>query len=307
MESIITLNDTLDTATFYGVNNQNILCLKNQHPNVRVVARGYQVKVTGAEDAIARFEHSLRRCEQFCIKNNTLSEPIILQLLQGEQPQETMHDHLILHGVNGKSIVARSVNQQRLVEAYEDNDLLFAIGPAGSGKTYTAIALAVRALKNREIKKIILSRPAVEAGEKLGFLPGDMKEKIDPYLQPLYDALQDMIPPAKLNEYLDRGVIQIAPLAFMRGRTLADAIVILDEAQNTTTAQLKMFLTRLGINGKMIITGDLTQIDLPAAQKSGLRDAIERLQDIRGIAIVEFNQKDIVRHPLVKQIVEAYR
>ena len=307
MESIITLNDTLDTATFYGVNNQNILCLKNQHPNVRVVARGYQVKVTGAEDAIARFEHSLRRCEQFCIKNNTLSEPIILQLLHGEQPQETMHDHLILHGVNGKSIVARSVNQQRLVEAYEDNDLLFAIGPAGSGKTYTAIALAVRALKNREIKKIILSRPAVEAGEKLGFLPGDMKEKIDPYLQPLDDALQDMIPPAKLNEYLDRGVIQIAPLAFMRGRTLADAIVILDEAQNTTTAQLKMFLTRLGINGKMIITGDLTQIDLPATQKSGLRDAIERLQDIRGIAIVEFNQKDIVRHPLVKQIVEAYK
>ena len=265
------------------------------------------MKVTGAEDAIARFEHSLRRCEQFCIKNNTLSEPIILQLLHGEQPQETLHDHLILHGVNGKSIVARSVNQQRLVEAYEDNDLLFAIGPAGSGKTYTAIALAVRALKNREIKKIILSRPAVEAGEKLGFLPGDMKEKIDPYLQPLYDALQDMIPPAKLNEYLDRGVIQIAPLAFMRGRTLADAIVILDEAQNTTTAQLKMFLTRLGINGKMIITGDLTQIDLPATQKSGLRDAIERLQDIRGIAIVEFNQKDIVRHPLVKQIVEAYR
>ena len=307
MESVITLNDALDTATFYGVNNQNILCLKNQHPNVRVVARGYQVKVTGAEDAIACFEHSLRRCEQFCIKNNTLSEPIILQLLHGEQQQETMHDHLILHGVNGKSIIARSVNQQRLVEAYEDNDLLFAIGPAGSGKTYTAIALAVRALKNREIKKIILSRPAVEAGEKLGFLPGDMKEKIDPYLQPLYDALQDMIPPAKLNEYLDRGVIQIAPLAFMRGRTLADAIVILDEAQNTTTAQLKMFLTRLGINGKMIITGDLTQIDLPAAQKSGLRDAIERLQDIRGIAIVEFNQKDIVRHPLVKQIVEAYR
>ena len=180
MESIITLNDTLDTATFYGVNIQNILCLKNQHPNVRVVARGYQVKVTGAEDAIARFEHSLRRCEQFCIKNNTLSEPIILQLLHGEQPQETMHDHLILHGVNGKSIVARSANQQRLVEAYEDNDLLFAIGPAGSGKTYTAIALAVRALKNREIKKIILSRPAVEAGEKLGFLPGDMKEQIDP-------------------------------------------------------------------------------------------------------------------------------
>lgn len=306
METIISLNDSLDTATFYGVNNQNILCLKNQHPDVRVVARGYQVKVSGAEQAVARFEHSLRLCESFCIKNNTLNEEQVLQLIHGEQPQEYLRDNLILHGVNGKSIVARSQNQQRLVDAYEENDLLFAIGPAGSGKTYTAIALAVRALKNREVKKIILSRPAVEAGEKLGFLPGDMKDKIDPYLQPLYDALQDMVPPAKLNEYMERGTIQIAPLAFMRGRTLADAIVILDEAQNTTTAQLKMFLTRLGINGKMIVTGDLTQVDLPASQKSGLRDAMERLQGIRGIAIVEFNQKDIVRHPLVKHIVSAY-
>ncbi len=306
MESIIELNDSLDTAVFYGVNNKNMLCLKDQHPDVRVVARGYHVKVSGADAAIARFERSLRACEAFCIKNNTLNEEQILMLLHGEQPQEYLQDNLILHGVNGKSIVARSRNQQLLVDAYEDNDLLFAIGPAGSGKTYTAIALAVRALKNREVKKIILSRPAVEAGEKLGFLPGDMKDKIDPYLQPLYDALQDMIPGAKLNEYMERGVIQIAPLAFMRGRTLADAIVILDEAQNTTTAQLKMFLTRLGINGKMIVTGDLTQIDLPASQKSGLRDAIERLRDIRGIAIVEFNQKDIVRHPLVKHIVSAY-
>ncbi len=306
MESIIELNDTLDTALFYGVNNRNMLCLKDQHPDVRVVARGYHVKVSGPDAAIARFERSLRLCEEFCIKNNTLNEEQILMLLHGEQPQEYLQDNLILHGVNGKSIVARSRNQQLLVDAYEDNDLLFAIGPAGSGKTYTAIALAVRALKNREVKKIILSRPAVEAGEKLGFLPGDMKDKIDPYLQPLYDALQDMIPGAKLNEYMERGVIQIAPLAFMRGRTLADAIVILDEAQNTTTAQLKMFLTRLGINGKMIVTGDLTQIDLPASQKSGLRDAIERLRGIRGIAIVEFNQKDIVRHPLVKHIVSAY-
>ncbi len=306
MESIIELNDALDTAVFYGVNNRNILCLKDQHPDVRVVARGYHIKVSGPDAAIVRFERSLRQCEAFCIKNNTLNEEQILMLLHGEQPQEYLQDNLILHGVNGKSIVARSRNQQLLVDAYEDNDLLFAIGPAGSGKTYTAIALAVRALKNREVKKIILSRPAVEAGEKLGFLPGDMKDKIDPYLQPLYDALQDMIPGAKLNEYMERGVIQIAPLAFMRGRTLADAIVILDEAQNTTTAQLKMFLTRLGINGKMIVTGDLTQIDLPASQKSGLRDAIERLRDIRGIAIVEFNQKDIVRHPLVKHIVSAY-
>ena len=306
MEVILELHDALDTATFYGVNNVNILCLKNQHPDVRVVARGYQVKVIGSEPAITRFEQNLRKCEAFCIKNNTLTEQQVLQLLHGEQPSEFLQDNLILHGVNGKSIVARSANQQLLVNAYDENDLLFAVGPAGSGKTYTAIALAVRALKNREVKRIILSRPAVEAGEKLGFLPGDMKEKIDPYLQPLYDALQDMIPGAKLNEYMERGVIQIAPLAFMRGRTLADAIVILDEAQNTTTAQLKMFLTRLGVHGKMIVTGDLTQIDLPASQKSGLKDAIERLKNIRGIAMVEFTQKDIVRHHLVQRIVDAY-
>ena len=306
MESILSLNDALDTATFYGVNNINILCLKNQHPDVRIVARGYQIKVIGSEHAITRFEQNLRQCEAFCIKNNILTEEHVLQLVHGEQPNEFLQDNLILHGVNGKSIVARSANQQLLVDAYEENDLLFAVGPAGSGKTYTAIALAVRALKNREVKRIILSRPAVEAGEKLGFLPGDMKEKIDPYLQPLYDALQDMIPGAKLNEYMERGVIQIAPLAFMRGRTLADAIVILDEAQNTTTAQLKMFLTRLGVHGKMIVTGDLTQIDLPSSQKSGLKDAIERLRGIKGIAMVEFNQKDIVRHHLVKRIVDAY-
>lgn len=306
MESIILLNDLVDTATFYGVNNINILCLKNQHPDVRVVARGYQIKATGADEAIARFEHNLRLCEQYCIRHNTLDEPTILSLLHGEQPMRAVQEHLILHGVNGKSIVARSENQRRLVKAYDTSDLLFAIGPAGSGKTYTAIALAVRALKNKEVKKIILSRPAVEAGEKLGFLPGDMKDKIDPYLQPLYDALQDMVPGAKLNEYMERGVIQIAPLAFMRGRTLSDAVVILDEAQNTTTAQLKMFLTRLGINGKMIVTGDLTQIDLPASQKSGLRDAMERLDNIPGIGIVRFAQKDIVRHPLVKRIVDAY-
>ena len=307
MDTIIELNDALDTATFYGVNNQNILCLKNQHPDVRIVARGYQLKVTGAQAAIDRFEKNLRMVERFCIHNNTLTEEQIVSLLHGEQPRDFIVDNLILHGVNGKPIVARSANQQRLVSEYDDHDLLFAVGPAGSGKTYTAIALAVRALKNREVKKIILSRPAVEAGEKLGFLPGDMKEKIDPYLQPLYDALQDMIPSVKLNEYMERGVIQIAPLAFMRGRTLADAVVILDEAQNTTTAQLKMFLTRLGINGKMIVTGDLTQIDLPASQKSGLKDAIEKLHGIAGIATVEFNQKDIVRHPLVKHIVEAYK
>ncbi len=306
MEQIITLNDALDTPTFYGVNNANILCLKNQNPDVRVVARGYQVKVSGSEAAIERFEKALRLCETFCVRNNRLTEQDILLLLHGDKPHEQATDNLILHGVNGKSIYARSTNQQALVQSYEDNDLLFAIGPAGSGKTYTAIALAVRALKNKEVRRIILSRPAVEAGEKLGFLPGDMKEKIDPYLQPLYDALQDMIPSAKLSEYMEKGTIQIAPLAFMRGRTLSDAVVILDEAQNTTVPQLKMFLTRLGIGGKMIVTGDLTQVDLPASQKSGLRDAIERFQDIKGLRIIEFDEKDIIRHPLVKHIVAAY-
>ena len=306
MEQIITLNDALDTPTFYGVNNANILCLKNQNPDVRVVARGYQVKVSGSEAAIDRFEKALRLCETFCVRNNRLTEQDILLLLHGDKPHEQATDNLILHGVNGKSIYARSKNQQALVKSYEDNDLLFAIGPAGSGKTYTAIALAVRALKNKEVRRIILSRPAVEAGEKLGFLPGDMKEKIDPYLQPLYDALQDMIPAAKLSEYMEKGTIQIAPLAFMRGRTLSDAVVILDEAQNTTVPQLKMFLTRLGIGGKMIVTGDLTQVDLPASQKSGLRDAIERFQNIKGLRIIEFDEKDIIRHPLVKHIVAAY-
>jgi phosphate starvation-inducible PhoH-like protein len=273
---------------------------------VRIVARGYQVKVTGAEEAITKFERSLRLCESFCIRNNKLTEQDILMLLHGDKPQERATDNLILHGVNGKSIYARSVNQKALVDAFEDNDLLFAVGPAGSGKTYTAIALAVRALKNKEVRRIILSRPAVEAGEKLGFLPGDLKEKIDPYLQPLYDALQDMIPAAKLEEYIEKGTIQIAPLAFMRGRTLSEAVVILDEAQNTTPLQLKMFLTRLGMGGKMIVTGDMTQIDLPPTQKSGLRDAMERFRSIKGIRIIEFNEKDIVRHPLVKRIVAAY-
>ena len=306
METILTLQESLDTPTFYGVNNSNILCLKNQHPDVRVVARGYQVKVTGSEKAVVNFEKTLRLCESFCIRNNKLSEQDILMLLHGDKPQERATDNLILHGVNGKSIYARSANQRLLVDAYAENDLLFAVGPAGSGKTYTAIALAVRALKNKEVRRIVLSRPAVEAGEKLGFLPGDMKEKIDPYLQPLYDALQDMLPDSKLNEFMEKGIIQIAPLAFMRGRTLSDAVVILDEAQNTTVQQLKMFLTRLGLGGKMIVTGDLTQIDLPTSQKSGLRDAIDRFRKIKGIKIIEFNEKDIVRHPLVKHIVAAY-
>ena len=237
---------------------------------------------------------------------NKLTEEEILDVIKGNEVNTIEDDNLIIHGVSGKTICARTPNQQLLFKKYADNDLLFAIGPAGSGKTYTAIALAVKALKNKEVKKIILSRPAVEAGEKLGFLPGDMKEKIDPYLQPLYDALQDMIPANKLAEYMSNNVIQIAPLAFMRGRTLADAVIVLDEAQNTTIEQIKMFLTRMGLGSKMIITGDLTQIDLPNSQKSGLKDALQVLNGIKGIAVIEFNKKDIVRHKLVQRIVEAY-
>ncbi|MBN2764899.1 MAG: PhoH family protein [Paludibacteraceae bacterium] len=306
-EQIFELSEHTDTTVFYGINNSNIQLLKNLHPNLRFTARGHVMKISGNQVDTEVFTNKLQKIEQYCIENNKLTEADIIDMVKGgSEPAEIKFDHLILHGVNGKTITARTKNQQKLLKDFETNDLLFAIGPAGSGKTYTAIALAVRSLKNKEIKKIILSRPAVEAGEKLGFLPGDMKEKIDPYLQPLYDALQDMITPLKLKEYLENGTIQIAPLAFMRGRTLSDAVVILDEAQNTTTMQIKMFLTRMGLNAKMIVTGDMTQIDLPYSQKSGLKDALEVLKDVKGIAKVEFDVKDIVRHKLVQRIVEAY-
>ena len=305
-EQIIELSDSLDTILFYGVNNGNIRLLKDLYPNLHIVARGYMIKVSGTENDVPAFEAVLRKLERYCIDNNCLTEEQIIDIVKGHEPNVVRTDDLIVHGVGGKSIVARTANQRKLVKDYDTHDLLFAIGPAGSGKTYTAIALAVRSLRNREVRRIILSRPAVEAGEKLGFLPGDMKEKIDPYLQPLYDALQDMIPPAKLADYLANGTIQIGPLAFMRGRTLSDAVVILDEAQNTSVQQIKMFLTRMGLNTKMIVTGDMTQIDLPAAQKSGLKDALDVLRDVKGIARVEFSQKDIVRHKLVQRIVDAY-
>ena len=305
-EQIIELSDSLDTILFYGVNNGNIRLLKDLYPNLHIVARGYMIKVSGTENDVLAFEAVLRKLERYCIDNNCLTEEQIIDIVKGHEPNVVRTDDLIVHGVGGKSIVARTANQRKLVKDYDTHDLLFAIGPAGSGKTYTAIALAVRSLRNREVRRIILSRPAVEAGEKLGFLPGDMKEKIDPYLQPLYDALQDMIPPAKLADYLANGTIQIGPLAFMRGRTLSDAVVILDEAQNTSVQQIKMFLTRMGLNTKMIVTGDMTQIDLPAAQKSGLKDALDVLRDVKGIARVEFSQKDIVRHKLVQRIVDAY-
>ena len=306
IEKIFELSELTDTTVFYGINNNNVRLLKVLHPNVRFSARGSIIKLAGNEEDINQIYSTILKLERYCIDNNVLSEEDIIEIVKGNVPNEIKFEHLILHGVNGKSIMARTVNQQKLVKDFDTNDLLFAIGPAGSGKTYTAIALAVRSLKNREIKKIILSRPAVEAGEKLGFLPGDMKEKIDPYLQPLYDALSDMITPLKLKEYLENGTIQIAPLAFMRGRTLNEAVVILDEAQNTTTAQIKMFLTRMGMSAKMIVTGDITQIDLPLSQKSGLIDALEVLKNIKGIARVDFDIKDIVRHKLVQRIVEAY-
>jgi phosphate starvation-inducible PhoH-like protein len=280
--------------------------IKALYPKLRIVARGNVIKVMGDEEEMCAFEESIIALEKHCAKYNSLKDEIILDIVKGKTPQIEKTGDTIVFSVTGKPIVPRSENQLKLVKEYEKNDMIFAIGPAGSGKTYTAIALAVRSLKNKEIKKIILSRPAVEAGEKLGFLPGDMKDKIDPYLQPLYDALQDMIPAAKLKEYMELNVIQIAPLAFMRGRTLNDAVVILDEAQNTTTQQIKMFLTRMGMNTKMIVTGDMTQIDLPSSQKSGLVQALHILKGVKGISFIELNKKDVVRHKLVTRIVEAY-
>ena len=305
IEKIIVLEDT-DPVIFYGVNNANMQLIKALYPKLRIVARGNVIKVLGDEEEMCAFEESILKLEKHCAEYNSLKEEVIIDIIKGNAPQAEKSGNVIVFSVTGKPIIPRSENQQRLVDAFREHDMVFAIGPAGSGKTYTAIALAVRALKNKEIKKIILSRPAVEAGEKLGFLPGDMKEKIDPYLQPLYDALQDMIPAAKLQEYMDQNVIQIAPLAFMRGRTLNDAVVILDEAQNTTSAQIKMFLTRMGMNTKMIVTGDMTQIDLPASQTSGLIQAMKILKGVKGISFIELNQKDIVRHKLVTRIVEAY-
>ena len=298
--------ESVDPVIFYGVNNVNMQLIKTLFPKLRIVARGNVMKVIGDEDESELCLKKIREVEKYCEEFNSLSEDVILDIIKGKAPVITKQENLIIHGMNGKPIVARTENQQRLVKAFEENDLVFATGPAGTGKTFVAIALAVKALKNKEIRKIILSRPAVEAGEKLGFLPGEMKDKLDPYLQPLYDALQDMIPAAKLKEYMENNVIQIAPLAFMRGRTLNDAVIILDEAQNTTTHQIKMFLTRLGMNAKMIITGDVTQIDLPPTATSGLVQAMQILKGVKGIGKVEFEKKDIVRHKLVQRIVEAY-
>lgn len=305
IEKLIVLED-VDPVIFYGLNNANLQLIKALYPKLRIVARGNVIKVMGDEEEMVAFEEHIIKLEKYCAEYNSLKEETIIDIVKGNLPVNEKSNHIIVFSTSGKPIMPRSENQRKLVDDFAKNDMVFAVGPAGSGKTYTAIALAVRALKNKEIKKIILSRPAVEAGEKLGFLPGDMKEKIDPYLQPLYDALQDMIPAAKLKEYMELNIIQIAPLAFMRGRTLNDAVVILDEAQNTTTQQIKMFLTRMGMNTKMIVTGDVTQIDLPSSQTSGLIHAMRILKQVKGISIVELNKKDIVRHKLVERIVEAY-
>lgn len=305
IERIIIIDD-VDPQTFYGVNNANISLIRNLFPKLRMAARGNVIKVLGEDSETAEFERKIKEIQTYAAKYNKLTEDVILDIVKGEAPRRDDAPGVIIFGQNGKPISPRNANQARMVRSFADNDLTFALGPAGTGKTYIAIALAVAALKARQCRRIILSRPAVEAGEKLGFLPGDMKDKIDPYLQPLYDALEDMLPPMKLKEYMEAGTIQIAPLAFMRGRTLNDAIIILDEAQNTTRHQMKMFLTRLGMNGRMIVTGDVTQIDLPRHTQSGLLQALGILRGVKGIGVIEYEKKDIVRHPLVQRIVDAY-
>ena len=305
IEKHIVLED-IDPVTFYGVNNGHLQMIKALYPKTRIVARGNVLRVLGDEEDMAKVEEEIETMRKHILKYNTLSEEDILDIARGHKTKADATKDVLVYSVSGRPIKARSENQQKLLDAFAKDDMVFAVGPAGTGKTYLSIALAVRALKDKDIKKIILSRPAVEAGEKLGFLPGDMKDKIDPYLQPLYDALEDMIPAVKLQDMMEKHVIQIAPLAFMRGRTLSDAVVILDEAQNTTPAQIRMFLTRMGWNTKMIITGDMTQVDLPRQQKSGLREALEILSGVEGIGVVNLNQKDIVRHKLVTRIVNAY-
>ena len=305
IEKHIVLED-VDPVMFYGVNNAHLQMIKSLYPKLRIVARDNVLRVLGDEEEMAKAEEEIERMRIHLLKYNTLTEEDILDIVKGKQTKADTVKGVLVYSISGKPIKSRSENQQKLIDAYEKNDMVFAVGPAGTGKTYLSIALAVRALKDKVAKKIILSRPAVEAGEKLGFLPGDMKDKIDPYLQPLYDSLEDMIPAVKLQDMMEKHIIQIAPLAFMRGRTLSDAIVILDEAQNTTSQQIRMFLTRMGTNTKMIITGDMTQIDLPRDQRSGLKEALKILDGVEGIGVVNLGQKDIVRHKLVTRIVNAY-
>ena len=296
----------IDPMVFYGVGNAHMQMLKALYPKLRIVARGNVLRIIGDEEQMTAFERAAEQMQSHIVQFNSLSEEDIIDIVKGRRTRDEVPEGVVCYTTSGRPIKARSENQQRLVDAFNEKDMVFAVGPAGTGKTYLSIALAVKALKEKTARKIILSRPAVEAGEKLGFLPGDMKDKIDPYLQPLYDALEDMLPQVKLQDMMEKRVIQIAPLAFMRGRTLSDAVVILDEAQNTTPAQIRMFLTRMGRGTKMIITGDMTQIDLPHSQKSGLIEALHILSDVEGIGIVNLTQKDIVRHKLVTRIVDAY-
>lgn len=305
IEKHIILED-IDPVVFYGVGNAHLQMIKSLYPKLRIVARDNIIRLLGDEEEMASFEENVEKMRRHVLKYNNINDEDILDIIKGRQTKEEGVKGVIVYNISGKPIKCKSENQQKLVDAFENNDMIFATGPAGTGKTYLSIALAVRALKEKAIRKIILSRPAVEAGEKLGFLPGDMKDKIDPYLQPLYDALEDMLPAVKLQDMMEKNIIQIAPLAFMRGRTLSDAVVILDEAQNTTTAQLRMFLTRMGWNTKMVITGDMTQIDLPRGQRSGLAESLDILKDVEGIGFVSLGQKDIVRHKLVTRIVNAY-
>ena len=314
IEKHIVLED-IDPVMFYGVNNAHLQMIKSLYPKLRIVARDNVIRVLGDEEEMAKVEEDIEQMRKHLLKYNMLNDEDILDIVKGKQTKADSVKGVLVYSISGRPIKSRSENQQQLIDAYEKNDMVFAVGPAGTGKTYLSIALAVKALKEKAIKKIILSRPAVEAGEKLGFLPGDMKDKIDPYLQPLYDALEDMIPAVKLQDMMEKHIIQIAPLAFMRGRTLNDAVVILDEAQNTTTQQIKMFLTRMGMNTKMIVTGDMTQIDLPSSQtsglvpreqRSGLKEALKILDGVEGIGVVKLGQKDIVRHKLVTRIVNAY-
>ena len=305
IEKHIVLED-IDPVVFYGINNVHLQMVKSLFPKLRIVARGNVIKVLGDDDETERFEENIETMRKHVEQFNTINDEDILDIVKGRKTKAESVKDVLVYSISGRPIKSRSENQQHLIDEFDRCDMVFAEGPAGTGKTYLSIALAVKALKEKSSKKIILSRPAVEAGEKLGFLPGDMKDKIDPYLQPLYDALEDMIPPAKLQDMMEKRIIQIAPLAFMRGRTLSDAVVILDEAQNTTAAQIRMFLTRMGWNTKMIITGDLTQIDLPRGQKSGLSEALSLLEGIEGIGFVRMEKKDIVRHKLVTRIVNAY-
>lgn len=305
IEKHIIIED-VDPVMFYGVDNAHLQMLKSLFPKLRINARGDVIRILGDEEEMSQFEENVETMRRHLIKFNSITEEDIIDIVKGRHTKADAVKGVVCYSISGRPIKSRSANQQRLIDAFSKDDMTFAVGPAGTGKTYLSIALAVKALKEKQVKRLILSRPAVEAGEKLGFLPGDMKDKIDPYLQPLYDALEDMIPAAKLQDMMEKRIIQIAPLAFMRGRTLNDAVVILDEAQNTTTAQIKMFLTRMGWNTKMIVTGDLTQIDLPRNTRSGLGEALKILQGVEGISVIHLDQSDIVRHKLVTRIVNAF-